>query len=215
MPTALLIIDYQNIHLTARDCFTPRGTLARDCLVHPLLFAEKVLQRRQERLMFASVAAGKPAPEPLTLAGVEVFRGAASNRENPALYAANQAQRAEWTRDRRVQVEYRTLRYFTERGVRIAQEKGVDVRVALAFTRAVATSAADVVILATHDTDLEPALDAALESGGATPETAGWEGCRVLRARGIRLPHTALTGADFVLSRDRRIYSNQTPPGQQ
>ncbi|MBI5159816.1 MAG: NYN domain-containing protein [Micrococcales bacterium] len=104
---------------------------------------------------------------------MHVFRGAASNHENALLYASNQAQRSEWTRDRRVSVEYRTLKYFTQRGVRIAQEKGIDVRVALDFTRMAATSAAEVVILCTHDTDLEPALDAAFEWVALSPKPPG------------------------------------------
>ena len=48
------------------------------------------------------------------------------------MYRRTQAQKSEWTRDRRVEVNYRTLRYHWERGERIAQEKGIDVLVALA-----------------------------------------------------------------------------------
>ncbi len=35
-PRLGVLIDYQNIHLTARDVFAPPGTTARATLIHPL-----------------------------------------------------------------------------------------------------------------------------------------------------------------------------------
>lgn len=206
---AIVIMDYQNVHLTARDLFTPPGTRAGSCLVHPLLYAEEVLRVRQERLRVkAMYAPGSPPVPPTELLRVEVHRGAPTNRHQPELYAASQAQRSEWTRDRRVQVEYRTLTYRQDHGTWKAQEKGIDVRVALSYVQAVATAAADVVILASHDTDLEPSLEMALRwnEGGVSAETVGWERGRVLRGHGPGIRHTTLSGADFVRTRDRRQY---------
>ncbi len=65
----------------------------------------------------------------------------------------------------------------------------------------------DVVVLAAHDTDLEPALDFAARKGRAKVETAGWDGSRRLRTPGRTFWHTKLTGADFLQSRDRKDYS--------
>ena len=48
--TAAVIIDYQNIHLTAHDCFAPPGTPKHETLIHPLLFAEQVMERRRAAL---------------------------------------------------------------------------------------------------------------------------------------------------------------------
>ena len=202
-----VIIDYQNIHLTARDTFTPRGTPAQDCLVHPLHFANQVVQARSRIRAAAAMNGGEASPS-IVLDSVEVFRGQPSNHEQPKLYRFTQAHRSEWTKDRRVRVDYRTLRYFTENGVRAAQEKGIDVRVALAVVRAVTMKTADIVILASHDTDLEPALEMSAEWGDGTVaiETAGWAGCRRLRARGLTLDHIVLDGGAFVNSRDRKIY---------
>lgn len=205
--SALVVIDYQNIHLTARDTFAPHGTPAQDCLIHPLLFAQQVVGTRQHRL--ATKAMATPDSDqvpPVRLDAVHVFRGAPSNREQPNLYRYSQAHRSEWTRDRRVTVEYRTLRYFWENGVRVAQEKGIDVRVALDLVKAAMDQTYDLVILASHDTDLEPALDSAVDwSENVLVETAGWSNCRVLRPRvGVR--HTSLSGSEFVKSRDRKAY---------
>ena len=207
MATAIVIMDYQNIHLTARDTFAPHGLPAHECLIHPLRFAQQVLVTRERRLAVKAMTNPAAGPaERLELLRVEAYRGQPSNHEQPNLYRYSLAQKAEWTRDPRVVVEYRTLRYFWEEGVRVAQEKGIDVRVALAVVRAVTMREADVVILASHDTDLEPALDAAVEWGGSRVETTGWTGSRVLRPRvGVR--HTSLGPQEFLMTRDRRDYT--------
>ena len=188
-----LFIDFQNIHLTARDVFAPPATSAQDTLIHPVLFAERVLALRASE-----------SPEDV-LSKIVVFRGVPSNARQPRLYGAAQAQRANWSRDKRVQVEYRTLRYSSRAGDP-PREKGVDVQLAIEVVRAAhLREDLDVVIVATHDTDLEPAITMATESQRVVIETAGWRGCRRLRA-GVRLRHTTLDAADFVATRDRRDY---------
>ncbi len=104
---------------------------------------------------------------------------------------------------------YRTLRYPPDWPTKPAREKGVDVLVALKVVRAALDPQFVVVILASHDTDLEPALEIAVGDGQAKIETAGWSGARVLRPSGTRLWHTALAEADMVKTRDR---FNYTPP---
>ncbi|KAA9164963.1 NYN domain-containing protein [Amycolatopsis acidicola] len=195
-----LVIDYQNIHLTAHDLFAPNGTAVEDCLIDPLRFAEQVVavrsrNQRDERQKDASVTA------------VRVFRGQPSNHRQSFVYGISQRQRSEWTRDRRVTVTYRPLRYPPNWPTDPAQEKGVDVLTALTLVRAAASGDYDVAILASHDTDLEPALDMAASDGRCKIETCGWQGARVLRlGNGRRLWHTALSGADMVATRDRRDY---------
>jgi uncharacterized LabA/DUF88 family protein len=196
-PRLAVVMDYQNIHLTARDCFSPAGTPDEDVLIHPLLFANRLLQARAARQ-------GDPTQKAATLAAVKVFRGSPGFKEQPFLYGVTQAQRSEWTRDPRVEVNYRTLRYIPGKPT---QEKGIDVMVALAFVEAVECGDYDVVVLAAHDTDLEPALDAALRKNRAKVETAGWKDCRRLKPTGRTVWHTALTGNDMVQSRDRKDYS--------
>ena len=205
----LVIIDYQNIHLTARDTFAPFGTPAHECLIHPLKFAQQVVGTRQHRLAVRAMShPDEPAPKVAQLTGVQVFRGSPSNKEQPNLYRYTQAHRSEWTRDPRVAVEYRTLKYYWENGTRFAQEKGIDVRIALSVARAAMNGDHDLIILASHDTDLEPALDAAVEWGDNTVqvETAGWSGCRILRPRVQGVRHTSLGSNEFLSSRDRKQY---------
>lgn len=194
-----VLIDYQNIHLTARDVFAPPGSTPRDTLVHPLLFADELIAARL-------AAQGDPVQKTAALTHVRVYRGAPSNRHEPRLYAASLAQRAHWTRDARVEVFYRTLRYPPTWPADPAREKGVDVQIAIDFVRLADSPDYDVVVLASHDTDLEPALDMAGGLGKAKIETAGWLGAKRLRVQGRSFWHTALDGAAFVRSRDRRNY---------
>lgn len=79
--------------------------------------------------------------------------------------------------------------------------------VALSLVDAAESGDCDVVVLAAHDTDLEPALDFAARKGRAKVETAGWDGSRRLRTPGRTFWHTKLTGADLVRTRDRKEYS--------
>ncbi|NMH98748.1 NYN domain-containing protein [Pseudonocardia sp. K10HN5] len=54
------------------------------------------------------------------------------------------------------------------------REKGVDVRCALTFVREARQPDIDLVILASHDSDLDPALDEAAALGMAKVETFCW-----------------------------------------
>jgi hypothetical protein len=119
---------------------------------------------------------------------VLVYRGLPSSKHNPKAYARSLAQQARWERDRRVQVHLRPLQYrprYDSQGspvrdqdgneiIEEVREKGVDVLCALAVVREAASPANDLVILASHDTDLEPALDEALRQGNAKIETCQW-----------------------------------------
>jgi len=193
------LIDYQNVHLTGRDTFAPPGTLPQDTLIHPLRYAEEVLSERADRQLNRRQQAA-------VLNYVAVYRGLPSNQREPRLYAASQAQRSEWCRDARVNVWYRTLRYPRYWPTEPAREKGVDVKLAIDLVKAAESGSYDVVVLASHDTDLEPAIEAAAALGRAKIETTGWAGAKRLRIPGRSLWHTSLDGAAFVRSRDRRLY---------
>ena len=219
--SALVVIDYQNIHLTAHGEFSPVGLLKHETLIHPLHFANQVITTRSNRLAIRSVAQGEPPPRVVQLDRVQVFRGCPSNERSPTAYRRSQAQKSEWTRDRRVDVTYRTLRYLWDhiKQEYVPSEKGIDVMAALAVVRAADREAHDIIILASHDSDLEPALEAAVagphrdDPKEAPPgrqmsvETAGWSGCRVLRVPGVQIRHTSLGAVEFVRSRDRKDYT--------
>jgi uncharacterized LabA/DUF88 family protein len=201
---AVVVIDYQNMHLTARGAFTPQGTPTHHSLLHPLHLANQILIARK-------VALGANYQE-TALERVEVFRGLPSNQHDPKGYSRSQAQRAEWTRDSRVAVTYRPLRYQHEQGNLVPREKGVDVLVALKLVELAQSGAYDLVILAAHDTDLEPALEVALASEPCRTrkvrvETAGWQNCKNLQpSGGPRIWHTSMLPVNYQAARDRKIY---------
>jgi uncharacterized LabA/DUF88 family protein len=195
-----VVIDYQNMHLTARGQFTPPGTPTHHSLLHPLHLAKQIMIAR---------AATQPMSLPAKLELVRVFRGLPSSSHDPKNYARSLAQKAEWTREPKVQVNYRPLRYQRENGVLVPREKGVDVLVALEMVQLAQSRSYDVVILAAHDTDLEPALEFALRevaAGGPTIETAGWKDCKRLRASGGQTWHTFLNQSHYQAARDRKQY---------
>jgi len=137
-----IVIDYQNVHLTGHGLFASTAVLPRhETLVDPLLFAGHLLRIRNERQREGMAHA--------TLRRVLVFRGLPSPEHDPRGYDRNQAQKAHWERDRRVEVTLRPLKYEYERAVdgwpatdsdgrKIVigkKEKGVDVLCALAVVR--------------------------------------------------------------------------------
>lgn len=200
MLKAAVVIDYQNIHLTAHDNYAATGTGKHETLISPLRFAETLVEQRNARQR-----SGYPHAE---LARVEAYRGQPSLEHEPDRHAITQREQSRWTKDDRVLVHYRPLKYyFNDWGtVREVQEKGVDVLCALALIRLAAQECYDLVILASHDSDLEPALDMAAGMGGARIETAGWgrgqRYTRRLRCDAANLWHTFLDETAFGRARD-------------
>lgn len=192
MSDAVVIIDYQNVHLTAHNRFCPDSLPRHESLIHPLHFALQLLQARRLSQQAAGYASSVPTP---SLSQVVVFRGLPGNKQQPDAYRRNLAQQSNWTRDPRVEVHYRPLTYTTNYdGSWTAQEKGVDVQVAIEVVKAIDSARFELVVLAAHDTDLIPALEYGFERerDGDLPavETAGWTGCKRLRVPGHPAWHT-------------------------
>ncbi|MPZ66261.1 MAG: hypothetical protein GEU83_12345 [Pseudonocardiaceae bacterium] len=139
---AVVVIDYQNIHLTGHGLFAcSRYSPPHEALVDPLHFANQLISARNR--------AQRPGMAHAVLSHVRVYRGQPSPEHDPKPYARNQAQQARWERDRRVTVHLRPLKYRYERdssgrplvdvnGKRVVEgkdEKGVDVLCALAVVR--------------------------------------------------------------------------------
>jgi hypothetical protein len=204
--SAVVIIDYQNIHLSAHEQFCRAGEPKHHSLIHPLYFANEVMHARRVGGL------GDSSMEATSLAQVVVFRGLPSNLRQPELYRRCLAQKSEWTKDSRVEVNYRSLRYRRERDGRwVAREKGIDILVALEVVKATECGSYDTVVLATHDLDLEPALEYVLDSNAARTgkvriETAGWSNCKRLQVPGHPMVHTALKAGHFGRVRDGKGY---------
>ena len=177
-----IIIDYQNVHLVGHEAFPSTRYLERhESLVDPLLFAQQLIKARNERQ--------RPGFPPAMLREVWVYRGLPSSEYDSVDNARSLAQQHHWERDPRVHVTLRPLRYRVERdatgrpirdvngNVTIIEkrEKGVDVLCALALVREAARDDIDLVILASHDSDLEPAIDEARELGSAKIEAFRWD----------------------------------------
>jgi len=194
--TVQLFVDYQNVHLTGHQQFGPQGAPAHLSLIHPGLFADVVDSKRALE------------SRPGTISHVFVFRGLPSAEHEPDSNRRNQAQAAEWTRDARVVVQPRPLRYPPTWPGEKAREKGIDVLLATRFVRAAILHLADVLILASRDTDLEPAIELAASVPNAPViEVCNWAGrgrlCRQLRPQPWC---TYLDGTDFLTCLDTRQY---------
>lgn len=194
--SAHLFIDYQNLHLSGHEIFAGMGTPLHESLIHPGLFADEVERVRNDRVH-----------QQVKITAVHVYRGEPSNQQDPRASARNKAQAAQWTRDRRVTMHSRTLTYPRDGGP--PREKGVDVMLAVDLVRCSITKNADVLILASRDTDLLPALEAAYDLDSSIVETAGWTGKSRLRFRGgvrRQLWMTELEETHFKASLDGRQY---------
>ena len=186
----VVFLDYQNVYHRARDAFCAPHASASQGQVDPLALGH---------LLTGRVPDGQ-------LAGVRVYRGRPSQRRDARSYAAHQRQ-TDGQVNRGggvVTVISRDLRYPRDWPRRAAQEKGIDVALAVDFVMMVARSECDVGILFSSDTDLAPALEAVLALRPGDPpacEVAAWTAPsgrpRSLSVRGARLRRHLLSEADF------------------
>jgi uncharacterized LabA/DUF88 family protein len=212
----VVVIDYQNVHLTAVDVFGNKGR-AFDSLIDPLLFSEELLRERNLRQRINS--------SEVVLKSIVVCRGLPSNIHDPRKYSRNLAQASHWTRDPRVTVLHRPIKYTLEKngwdektkthreGVEIIkrQEKGVDVLCALQLVKAALDPEVSHVILASQDTDLVPALDEVLSLKTASVETAAWYKPGEFRSQEIRpeskaIWNTRMNQFNYEASLDKNSY---------
>lgn len=101
---ASIVIDYQNVHLGGHDLFESTRRLPRhETLIDPLVFSQRLLRARN--------AAQRAGMAHAVLNRVLVYRGQPSSLHDSVGYARNQAQKAQWERDRRVNVTLRPLKY--------------------------------------------------------------------------------------------------------
>jgi len=172
----IVFIDWQNAYKGARDAFHHRQAPGREGMVDPVRLARRLIQ----------VSRGRSRE----LTGVRVYRGRPDPTRDPIGYAANQRQQDAWERAG-VRVVQRPLRYPKAWPAEKAQEKGVDVALAVDFVMLAVTGGYDVGILVSTDTDLKPALEAVAALGrNRQPhcEVAAW-------ASSQAVPRLRITGA--------------------
>jgi uncharacterized LabA/DUF88 family protein len=173
--TMAVVMDYQNVHLTAAELYLP-GRPAGEALIEPFKFAAQLAQAKN--------ASQSDAAKHVEVRRVEVYRGIPIQEDDFDANRRNQEQKSRWEHGHIgiVSVTLRPLMYRDWRwvnGVRVPvrpsrREKGVDVLCALALTRLAQSGMYDVVVLASRDTDLAPALDEAARLGRAKVEAVKW-----------------------------------------
>jgi len=196
----VVFLDHQNVYHRAREAFCARGAPAREGQVDLLALG---------RLLASRVAGG-------SLAGVRAYRGRPSRRLDARSYAA--FRRQTWAQVERgvglVTVIARDLRYPPDWPTWPAQEKGIDVALAVDVVMMAARREFDVGVLFSSDTDLVPALEAVIALRPGRPpacEVAAWAAPgmrpRTLSVSGVRLRRHLLAEPDFRAVTDPTDYA--------
>lgn len=186
-----------NLHLTAAQLFAGSDPIHKS-LIDPLRFSIELISERNslQKANYSYALVTK----------ILVYRGLPSVEHDSKNYSRNLAQKANWERDPLTEVMYRPLKYPYLRdssGARMrdndgkilvgkAEEKGIDVLCALALVRESQNTNIDLVILASQDTDLVPALNEALAYGSAKIETCSWFASGNQSSREIRPEGTTI-----------------------
>ncbi len=198
-----VFIDAQNLYRDARRAFHPSVARASDGQVDPIKLANLLADRPVSS-----------APATRVLDECRIYTGVPSPNRDPKSSAAHQRQRAAWEASG-AKVIGRSLRYPKDWPSQPAQEKGVDVSLAVDVVFNGARRNYDVGIIVSTDTDLVPAIEAVsdLQRAWGAPriEVACWTVLRKrLRLSGRPLWAHHLERADYDLVRDPTDYSHRT-----
>lgn len=141
----VLFMDYQNVYRGARECFHDHKLDHHTCgQVDPLKLGLRLVQ---------------DSPFERELKEVRIYRGRPDATKEPKGYGACTRQIDIWQQDPRVECFARTLRYPSDWPKSKAEEKGVDVALAVDFVAMAVRKEYDVGILMSTDTDLKPPLE--------------------------------------------------------
>lgn len=165
----MVFIDAQNTYKGARDAFFPPRDGQEQ--FHTLgNFRPTILGE----LLCARHPGGNPR-EDRQLEQVRVYSGQPSNARDAKGYAAQRRRVASW-RQLGADVTERTLRYPRDWPREKAQEKGIDVALAVDYVVFAEKSRFDVGIIFSNDTDLRPAVEHVQSLKGRSVEIAIWLG---------------------------------------
>jgi uncharacterized LabA/DUF88 family protein len=193
----MVFLDYENIHRTARKNFGPAESSTATSHVDPLKVGKLLVSRRDSESV---------------LVGVRIYRGKPNPRLQPASAKASDRQAKAWAAMDGVSVVRRPLRYPKAWPRESAQEKGIDVALAVDFFDLAVVMAYDVGILFSSDTDLLPVLEKVTARKFARVEVAAWTNVFRLRFSGTTLPWCHhLTMADFLSVVDPSDYTKPVP----
>jgi uncharacterized LabA/DUF88 family protein len=197
----VVFIDYQNTMNAARLAFCHRPYGASDGQIDP---------KRYANLLVARTPLGTSGRR--VLKEVRVYRGRPDPRKEGRTYAAHMRQCDAWERQGS-KVITRPLRYPRDWPKEKAEEKGIDVQMAIDAVVQAINRELDVAIIVSTDTDLRPALEAfhilPLDPP-AVIETAAWRSphySQKLQASGLHVWCHLVEEDDFRSVRDLRDYN--------
>ena len=205
MTSVSVFIDYENTRFGAREVF---GDPQRD----PYTFGHV----RPLRLGLLLKQLGEKVDPARELTAVNVYRGRPGPKSGPQAQAGSARQFAAWKSQSLVTVRSRPLRYqptawsMGRPAAWRAEEKGIDVLMALDIAIGARDDAYDVAVVVSADTDLAPAIEVALDAGKRV-ETAMWwspeHPHRRMKVPGRRLWNHALDASRFAHVRDDTDYT--------
>jgi uncharacterized LabA/DUF88 family protein len=204
MADIVVFIDAQNVYNDARRAFCQRTDPATYGQVDPM---------RLGRLLASKRPSG--SSEPRDLKEVRVYRGRPDSTKEPKTYGAHMRQCDAWEKNG-VSVFARALRYPHSWPDDPAEEKGIDVQIAIDMVTMASNAEFDVAVLVSTDTDLRPALEAFFLlpfEGARAIEVATWrsEGFqKALRVPGRHIWCHYLHEDDYRRVRDSRDYNIRT-----
>jgi len=200
-----VFIDYENTRFGAREVF---GDPQRD----PYTFG----QVKPLRLAVLLKQLGEKVDPARELTAVYVYRGRPGTKSGAQAQAGSARQLDAWESQPLVTVRSRPLRYqptawsMGQPTAWRAEEKGIDVLMALDIAIGAREARYDVAVVMSADSDLAPAIEAALDAGKRV-ETAMWwspeHPHRRMRVPGRRLWNHALDATRFSQVRDDTDYT--------
>ena len=199
MRRVAVFLDWQNVYHCAREAFHDELEPSRYGNVRPGALAELLVSKgTDEQLTHVCIYQGEPDP-----------------RKDPRTHAAHMRQRQAWTREcgGLLRLRTRALRYPPARPTSDAEEKGVDVQLAIDAMVMAVRNEYDVAIIASADTDLLPVVEGLLalkaETGKPDVAVVAWAGLsRHLRVDGV--PVRWIGRRDYDAIRDRTDYNIPT-----
>ncbi|MGB5933720.1 MAG: NYN domain-containing protein [Anaerolineae bacterium] len=158
----VLFVNAQNMYRGARRAFFPDSTSYVDGNFNPVQLGQLIASRPIDGAT-------------RVLHQVRVYTGRPERTLQPESYAANLRQCAQWE-NWGAKVVARPLRYPHDWPDTKAQEKGIDVALAIDFIALAIDGEYDAGVIASTDTDLRPALEFVLEryKGIRRVEVAAW-----------------------------------------
>lgn len=196
-----VFIDAQNVYRGARRCFFTGQAPSRAGQIAPVALGRLLCSRSNPH---------QPSSTTRTLTQVRIYTGRPDSSLDPRTYGAHRRQCVAWERAGATVIA-RTLRYPRDWPEERAEEKGIDVQLAIDFVAGAFDDEYDTGIICSTDTDLLPALEfVATRYPRKHVETAAWRSRRKWSELRLRNPATwchRLALADHEAVRDPVDYA--------